>query len=101
DFEKWWSRYPKRAGSNPKRAASLAYQAAIRRGVTPAELDEALDRYIAYIEHSGRVGTEFVKQAQFWLSPRFAGWEQEFFVKPETLEPVVRLRPKNNRGENP
>ncbi|GIW90902.1 MAG: hypothetical protein KatS3mg109_1334 [Pirellulaceae bacterium] len=78
EFAAWWGEYPKRAGGNPRRAAYRAYVARRRAGVSAEELLDGVRRYRRYCEVRGIVGTEFVKQAQFWLSPRYEGWAQDW-----------------------
>jgi hypothetical protein len=68
-FEQVWSRYPKRAGSNPKNKAQSAWNARKKLGVSPAVMANGLDRYIAFCEATGRVGTEFVMQAARFFGP--------------------------------
>ena len=68
-FEQVWSRYPKRAGSNPKNKAQSAWNARKKLGVSPAVMAHGLDRYIAFCEATGRVGTEFVMQAARFFGP--------------------------------
>ncbi|GIW89966.1 MAG: hypothetical protein KatS3mg109_0398 [Pirellulaceae bacterium] len=78
EFELWWGEYPKRAGGNPRKAAYQAYVARRKAGVSAQELLDGVRRYRRYCQARGIVGTEFVKQAQFWLSPRYEGWIQDW-----------------------
>lgn len=75
-FGTFWDLYPKRSGGNPRKAALKAYISRITSGVTREVLLEGVRRYAAFCERTGKTGTEFVKQAQFWLSPTFEGWLQ-------------------------
>lgn len=70
EFEKFWSVYPKRDGSNPKHPAEKKFIAAVKSGVDPADIIGGAERYRAQLRAKGKEGTEFVKQAQFWLSNR-------------------------------
>ena len=75
-FATFWEAYPRRAGGNPRNAAHRAWQARVASGVSPETLAAAAGRYRAFCEATGKIGTEYVKQAQFWLSPTFEGWVQ-------------------------
>ena len=69
DFERAWSRYPKRAGSNPKRAAYAKWQAQLRSGVSSGELLAGVECYARYIRATGKERTELVMQAQRFFGP--------------------------------
>lgn len=64
-----WSAYPKRAGSNSKSAALKAYRARLRSGVDPSDILAGVRRYAAYLTATGKVGTEYVKQAATFFGP--------------------------------
>lgn len=68
-FAGFWQRYPRRVGGNPKRRALMAWRARRRDGVTLAEMLTGLERYRAYLEHEGKLGTEYVMQAATFLGP--------------------------------
>lgn len=77
-FAEFWVAFPKRAGSNPRAPAVSAFKARLAEGVSAPALTEAARRYGAYVVAAGLEGTQYVKQAQFWLSPTFRGWEQDW-----------------------
>lgn len=80
DFEIFWSAYPKRSGSNPKKRADRAYRARLSEGDTPLSMLEGAQRYAAYVAHRQIIGTEFVQQAV-----RFLG-DEKGFLDPWTVE---------------
>ena len=69
DFEAVWSDYPPRAGGNSKRAAFRAWSARINSGVPAKAIRDGVLRYRRYLERSGKIGTEFVKQAATFFGP--------------------------------
>ncbi|HDX9240085.1 TPA: hypothetical protein RQP16_003614 [Klebsiella michiganensis] len=73
EFEKIWAMYPRREGSNPKNKAFQAWNARKREGVDQASIQSGLQRYIAYCQKKGQVGTSYVMQAA-----RFFGPSREF-----------------------
>jgi hypothetical protein len=71
-----WAAYPKRAGGNSKTAALKAFTARVKSGVNPLDILAGVQRYAAYLATTGKVGTEYVKQAvtffgpnQYWAEP--------------------------------
>jgi len=82
-FDAFWEAYPKRAGGNPRKGALDAFVARRRDGVAADDLLAGAQRYRAWAEATGRVGTEYVKQAQFWLSPKYEGWCQDWDAPPD------------------
>lgn len=69
DFEDFWNRYPKRAGSNPKRDAWKNWQARLREGHAPEELHAGRMRYTKFLRATGKIGTEYVLRAATFLGP--------------------------------
>jgi len=67
EFEQLWAVYPKRSGSNSKRAAYRQYVARLKQGVSPTEMYDGVVRYAAYVEARGLAGTELVKMASTFL----------------------------------
>jgi hypothetical protein len=67
-FEEFWSAYPRRDGGNPRKPAHEKFTARVRSGVDPDAMILGAKRYASECERLKKVGTEFVKQAQFWLS---------------------------------
>lgn len=96
-FEELWKLYPERAGSNPKRAAYASYSATITRyagrgisGEVPtgsgivwsqvhAWIQAGLERYVAYLQATGKTATEYVMQMS-----RFCGrdepWREDWRI---------------------
>lgn len=72
-FEQAWSFYPKRDGSNPKLKAWQCWQARLRQGVLAYDLIQGVQRYRAWAEAKGLVGTDKVMQAS-----RFFGKGEEW-----------------------
>lgn len=64
-----WAAYPKRAGGNSKTAALKAFTARVKSGVDPVDILAGVQRYAAYLAATGRVGTEYVKQAATFFGP--------------------------------
>lgn len=85
DFDDFWSAYPKRAGGNPRGKALTAYTSRRKECVSAEALLVGVKAYAAYHEHEGSVGTQYVKQAQFWLAPSYRGWEQDWSVPDEPM----------------
>lgn len=69
DFENCWAEYPKRSGSNDKKAAFRAYGARLKEGHAPADILAGVKRYAAWCRHTGKVNTETVKQAATFFGP--------------------------------
>lgn len=69
DFEQAWSAYPKRAGGNSKALAFKAWKARIKSGIDPGTMLLGVMRYAAYIDMTGKVGTEYVQQAATFFGP--------------------------------
>lgn len=63
DFELVWQEYPKRAGGNPKGTAFKHWKARLAEGTTPQVMLDGVRRYAAFIRATGKLGTEYVKQA--------------------------------------
>lgn len=65
--EQFWPAYPSRGqAQNPKKPARLKFVAACNRGEDPAAIVAAVKAYAA--NPTTKVGTEFVKTAEVWLS---------------------------------
>lgn len=76
-FEDAWGRYPKRSGNNPKRDAFDKWRARVLEGVKPEDMLAGVERYRAWCEHEGKVGTELVMQAVRFFG-RSRPFEQSF-----------------------
>lgn len=82
DFELVWQEYPKRAGGNPKGAAFKHWKARLAEGATPQAILDGVRRYAAFIRATGKLGTEYVKQAATFFGP------DRHFEEPWTLPAV-------------
>lgn len=69
EFETAWQAYPKRAGGNPKPSAYKAWNARLHEGVTPETLLAGVKRYAAFVVATGKLGSEYVKQAATFFGP--------------------------------
>ncbi|CAB1224114.1 hypothetical protein [Serratia liquefaciens] len=69
EFETAWLAYPKRAGGNPKPSAYKAWNARLHEGVTPETLLAGVKRYAAFVVATGKLGSEYVKQAATFFGP--------------------------------
>lgn len=79
EFDLFWRQYPKRAGGN-SRTAALAKYRTVRRGAVTADVVLAgVQRYATYCQATGKVGTEYVKQAVTFLGPA-RHWEDPWDV---------------------
>ncbi len=68
-FETAWLAYPKRAGGNPKPSAWKAWSARIRERIKPEDMIAGTQRYAAWVLATGKLGTEYVKQAATFFGP--------------------------------
>jgi hypothetical protein len=68
DFEHFWSLYPPRAGSNGKHSAWKAWIARVNEGIDPQDIINGVMRYQVYCKNTGKINTEFVKQASTFLN---------------------------------
>lgn len=80
-FEEAWSVYPKRSGSNPKRAAFKAWNARLKDGGSPPDLLAGTRRYAAWCDAEGQTGTRFVMQARTFFGPE-EHWRETWEIKP-------------------
>jgi phage replication O-like protein O len=87
-FERAWSLYPRRSGSNSKKAAYGKWQAQLRKGVKSEDMQAAVERYANYIRGTGKEGTELVMQAQRFFGPN-EEWKNDWALPSE-----------NGRGPN-
>lgn len=69
EFAILWSKYPPRAGANPKGRALRAANARLSEGATWAEMIAGVERYAEYIRQTGKANTEYVRQAATFLGP--------------------------------
>lgn len=61
--------YPQRSGDPNWRGAQRAANARMREGHSPADFIEGAKRYAEFCRITGKVGTEYVKQAATFLGP--------------------------------
>ena len=62
-FESLWDIFPERAGGDNKKTAYQKACARLKDGASTDQLINASERYLKYIVHTGKIGTEYVKQA--------------------------------------
>ena len=80
-FDAVWAAYPKRAGSNSRAEAERAFDARIADGsLTPEAALDAVRRYAAWCEATGKVGTEVVMQAASFFGPMKRGYAESWEV---------------------
>jgi hypothetical protein len=83
-FEDFWSAFPKRLGSNPKKPAKARFEAALRDGADPQDLIAAAHRLAA--QHP--TPSVYVPHAATWLNQE--RWKDEARGPP--AENIVRFR---------
>lgn len=69
EFEQAWAIYPKRAGGNSKADACKAWNARVNSGATAQELLDGTRRYAEFVRATGKLNTEYVKQAATFYGP--------------------------------
>ncbi len=73
-FEVFWRAYPsRRPHSNPKAPARKKYEAAIKNGVSPANIIRGATNYAGYVQNEG-LNRKYVCQAVTWLNQE--RWEE-------------------------
>lgn len=86
-FDEFWTLYPRRSGSNPKKAALAQWRLRVREGSTADEMITGAQRYRELMEATDKIGTEFVMQAV-----RFLGRDKHF-------EDELTLPPAESNGD--
>lgn len=86
-FEKFWSAYPRREGSNPKQPALKAFNREVSAGADPEAIIGGARRYAT--DQTGK-DPRFVAQALTWLNQR--RWEDE--VSTAATGPPIAEVPK-------
>lgn len=81
EFAAFWSAYPKRAGTNPRKPALAAYVKALKGGADPAAIEAGVEAYAAQLVASNKICTEYVKQAASWLNSE--GWKDDYSARPK------------------
>lgn len=89
-FEEAWAHYPKRSGGNSQKAAFKAWSARLKQGATEADLLKATKGYNSYCCRSGKIGTEFVKQASTFYGPK-EFWKEDW--------ESMNVRPQRERAK--
>lgn len=69
DFDRAWSLYPKRSGSNSRVNARRAWDARVKDGVTVTEIISGTERYAAFVAAGGVDDPRFVMQASTFFGP--------------------------------
>ncbi|QII37491.1 helix-turn-helix domain-containing protein [Rouxiella badensis] len=95
EFEQAWRAYPKRAGGNPKHSAYKSWNARLREKVTPADMLAGVHRYAAYLTSTGKIGTEFVKQAATFFGPD-RHFDEAWLI--QSTSPTAAARPLVQQG---
>ena len=89
DFEAFWATYPKRAGGNPRTTALKAWNARCKDGHKASVIIDGARRYAAYCQATGKLDSEYVKQASTFLN-------QLSFLDPWNLPAQKAVLPRNN-----
>lgn len=100
EFELAWREYPKRAGGNSKADAFKAWTARVKSGATPHELTDGVRRYAAYVTASGKLNTEYVKQASTFFGPSKHYEEPWVFVAPAEKRDPNRISQPDKKIPN-
>lgn len=79
-FERVWLKFPKRAGGNPQGPAFEAWRARLREGVSAEALESAVERYAAFCNATGKIGTETVQQTATFFGPKKRGFEEAWEI---------------------
>lgn len=91
-FTEWWSHYPKKV---KKLDAEKAYRAALKRGVTPKELLDGLQRQKAAWKAKG-TEPQYIPYPATWL--RAGSWEDELDTPaPSTDSPAPAINPNTGK----
>lgn len=75
EFSEFWSAYPKRDGSNPRKPARLKFIAACKIHA-PEDIILGAKKYAAQEKRKGNAGTPYIAQAQTWLNQE--RWKDEY-----------------------
>ena len=91
-FDDWWKQYPKKV---KKLDAEKAYRAALKRGVTPKELLDGLQRQKAAWKAKG-TEPQYIPYPATWL--RAGSWEDELDTPaPSTDSPAPAINPNTGK----
>lgn len=72
-FERFWSAYPKRLGSNPKQPARMKFLKLVALGENEQAIVNGAHAYAQQQRSANKVGTEYIAMAVTWLNQR--RWE--------------------------
>lgn len=89
DFDDFWSKYPKREGSNPKEPARKKFIAAVKSGADPAEIIRGAEAYADEQRRLGKFGTSYVVQATRWFNEQ--RWKDYAGPQPCSTGPPAHL----------
>lgn len=90
-FDRFWGKYPKRDGANPKAPARKIFGIKIRAGADPPALIAGVERYEAECRRRKILGTVYVAQAATWL--REERWTDDQATAPPDSEPAWKKPP--------
>lgn len=68
-FERAWSSYPRRQGSNPKKGAYRAWRVRRKEGYSEGRMEAGAAAYARYVRADETEGTRFVMQAKTFFGP--------------------------------
>ena len=88
-FAALWAIYPSRSGGNPRKEALAAWAARLKDGVPADVMHAGVERYRAYHEAKGTIGSEFVMQAKRFLGP--TDQYLEAWTPPAAKAPVMQI----------
>ena len=96
-FEALWREYPRRNGGSSKNKTRQAWNARLKEGHSPDEMLAGIQRYAAWCDATGKLNTEFVKQASTFLGP------DKFFTEPWEIpaHPPATPTPRNGQRYPP
>lgn len=92
DFERLWSKRPRRAGNDPKRDAQRCFNARRKEGDTVQDMEDGLERYSRFCEATGKINTEKVMQLRTFFGPA------KPYEQPWTLPKRSSTLSDRNRG---
>lgn len=89
DFDRFWSAYPKRKGSNPKAPAAKKFTKIVGTGIDPESIIGGARKYAE--DEKLNIGTPYIAQAITWLNQ--SRWQDyEFKPKPTSVSSRVFVR---------
>lgn len=91
EFEQLWQQYPNKQG---KQKAFIAYEKAIKSGVTFATVMQGIQNYNFFIVQTG-LEQQFVKHGSTWFNQR--GWEDDYTVIEREPKPRDSLHERNKK----